>query len=520
MTMALGRSKAHIVAACLFAITIAGCTVGPEYKRPESKAPDHFGEVAATKTVDVARWWTTFKDPTLNSLIDRAVAANLDLRLATARIRESRAQRGVVGADLWPDVNLGGSYNHSRGSENAFSFDSGSLGNGNGNGGGGNGGGGTGNPGVGNFAAPGQEQDLYQVGFDANWELDVFGRVRRSIEAAEADTAAAIEDRRDTLVTLLAEVARNYVELRSFQRRLVIAKDNLKSQQDTLDLTRAKFRAQIISELDVTRSEAQVASTASQIPSLESQRNQAAHRLAVLVGQQPRALLDKLLARADASVIPAGPPEVPPGIPSEVLRRRPDVRRSERELAAATARIGVATADLFPRFSLTGSLGLQSQTFNDLGEYGSRFYSIGPSVSWPFFDAGRIRSNINVKTAQQEQALVRYEQSVLTALEDVENALVSYGKEQQKREQLQRAANANRRSVEMARQLYERGLTGFLDVLEAQRNLFISEDALVQSDATVSSNLVALYKALGGGWDPANGETAATRPATAPTTQP
>lgn len=504
-------------------VLAAGCTVGPKYKRPESKTQDHFGgDGSATQSVDIARWWTSFNDPTLNSLVDRAVVANLDLRLATARIRESRAQRGVVGSDLWPDVNLGGSYNHSRASENAFSFDAGSFNNGGGTGGG------TGNPGFGNFAAPGQEQDLYQVGFDANWELDVFGRVRRSIEAAEADTAAAVEDRRDVFVTLLAEVARNYVELRSFQRRLAIARDNLKSQQETLDLTRAKLKAQIISELDVTRSEAQVASTASQIPSLEAQRNQAAHRLAVLLGQQPRALLDELLAPADAAEIPAGPPDVPPGIPSDVLRRRPDVRRSERELAAATARIGVATADLFPRFSLTGSLGLQSQSFNDLGDYSSRFYSIGPSVSWPIFDAGRIRSNINVQNAKQEQALVRYEQSVLTALEDVENALVGYAKEQQKREQLKRAAEANRRSVEMARQLYDRGLTAFLDVLEAQRNLFISQDALVQSEANVSTNLVALYKALGGGWE--NGEAAttqpsatqpsSTQPATASTTQP
>jgi NodT family efflux transporter outer membrane factor (OMF) lipoprotein len=518
--MAFRQFTTRFAAAGALSISIAGCTVGPKYKRPEPKAPDHFGDAQATKTVDVARWWTTFNDPKLNSLVDRAVAANLDLRLATARIRESRAQRGVVGADLWPDVSVGGSYNHSRASENAFSFDSGSFNNGGGTGGGGTGGGGTGNPGVGNFAAPGQEQDLYQAGFDANWELDVFGRVRRSIEAAEGDTDAAIEDRRDTLVTLLAEVARNYVELRSFQRRLVISRDNLKSQQDTLDLTRAKFKAQIISELDVSRSEAQVASTASQIPSLESQRNQAAHRLAVLLGQQPRALLNELLAPADAAAIPSGPPDIPPGIPSDVLRRRPDVRRSERELAAATARIGVATADLFPRFSLTGSLGLQSQSFNDLGEYSSRFYSIGPSVSWPIFDAGRIRSNINVQNARQEQALVRYEQSVLTALEDVENALVGYSKEQQRREQLKRAAEANRRSVEMARQLYDRGLTAFLDVLEAQRNLFISEDALVQSDATVSTNLVALYKALGGGWEAPSDDAAMTQATTSPTTQP
>jgi NodT family efflux transporter outer membrane factor (OMF) lipoprotein len=209
--------------------------------------------------------------------------------------------------------------------------------------------------------------------------------------------------------------------------------------------------------------------------------------------------LDELLS-ADRPDIPAGPPSIPAGLPSDLLRRRPDVRRAERELAAATARIGVATADLFPRFSLTGSLGLQSEEFSDLASMDSRFFNIGPSVSWPIFDAGRIRSNIRVQNARQEQALVRYEQSVLTALEDVENALVNYAKEQQRRQSLQRAVDANRRSVEMSQQLYDRGLTDFLDVLDAQRALFASEDALVQSDRTISTNLVALYKALGGGW--------------------
>lgn len=484
-------------------VVLAGCTVGPKYKHPDVATPGTFAGAKATtqpSVVDVAHWWTTFNDPTLDTLIARAVAANLDLRLAIARVREARAQRGVVGADLFPNVNVSGSYTHSRGSENAFSFGGNGNGTGNGNGNSGNGSGGSVNPGFGNFAVPGLESDLYQAGFDANWEIDVFGRVRRSIEAAKADIGAAVADEGDTLITLLAEVARNYIEVRGFQRRLDIAHANVKSQQDTLELTQARFKAQLISELDVTRAEAQVATTASQIPDLESQRNQAAHRLAVLLGQEPTALLGELLD-AEETKIPVGPPDVPPGLPSDLLRRRPDIRRAERELAAATARVGVATADLFPRFSLTGSLGLQSEDFHDLASMDSKFFNVGPSVSWPIFDAGRIRSNIQVQNARQEQAVAKYEQSVLTALEDVENALIGYAKEQQRRESLKRAVDANRRSVEMSKQLYDRGLTDFLDVLEAQRAQFLSEDALVQSDRTISTNLVALYKALGGGWE-------------------
>lgn len=472
---------------CGMAVLLCGCLVGPDYKQPETKVPEHFSSVPATQSIDVARWWTSFNDPVLDALIDRAVVSNLNLKLAAARVREARAQRGVVGADLWPDINVGASYNRSRSSENAFDFKRGN-------------GSSAGSPEFRNFALPGEEHDLYQAGFDANWEIDVFGHVRRSIEATNADIEAVEEGRRDALITLLAEVARNYVELRGFQRRLEIARDNLTVQQDTLDLTRARFQGQLISELDVSRAEAQVATTAAQIPSLEAQRNAAAHRLGVLLGEPPGALLDELLAPATFS-IPSGPAQVPAGLPSDLLRRRPDVRRAERELAAATARIGVATAELFPRFSLTGSLGLQSEEFRDLADSGSRYFSIGPSVSWPIFDAGRIRSNIQVQNARQEQAMAQYEQSVLSAMEDVENALVNYSKEQERRQSLARAVEANRKAVDMSRMLYDRGLTNFLDVLDAQRALFISEDALVQSNRTISTNLIALYKALGGGWE-------------------
>jgi NodT family efflux transporter outer membrane factor (OMF) lipoprotein len=309
------------------------------------------------------------------------------------------------------------------------------------------------------------------------------------------------------LLSLLAEVARNYIELRGFQRQVAIARDNVKSQQDTLELTRAKFNAGLTSDLDVARAEAQVESTTSQIPALQSLAAQSMHRLAVLAGQPPAALNARL---SSVERIPAPPPEIPVGLPSELLRRRPDIRRAERNLAAATARIGVATADLFPRFTLSGALGLQSSEFSSWGDSSSAFWSVGPGLSVPIFNAGRLRSNVTVQRARTDQALAAYEQAVLTSLEEVENALVAYRKEYVRRAALARAVDANQRAVALSQQLYQRGLSTFLDVLDAQRALYLTQDDLVRSDAAVSANAVALFKALGGGW---GSETLAPRPA-------
>jgi multidrug efflux system outer membrane protein len=466
------------------ALVIAGCTVGPDYVAPETAMPERWGElpgddsVAArqpsaptAEPVALAEWWTTFQDQTLNSLIERAVQANPDLRAAQARVREARAQRGIISADLFPTVDAFGSYSRSRTSENSF-----------------------GGPG----GAPGTESDLYRAGFDASWEIDVFGGVRRNVEAADADIAASIEDRRDVLVTLLAEVAQNYVELRGFQRQIAIAQANLQTQRDTLQITRTRLEAGIASDLDVAQAEAQVQTTESQIPALESTSRQSIHALSVLLAQAPTSLAEEL---SSDSPIPVAPAEVPIGLPSDLLRRRPDIRRAERELAAATARIGVATADLFPRFSLTGSLGLESSHFSDIGDYSSRFWSVGPSVSWPILDFGRIRSNIAVENAREEQAFAFYEQTVLTSLREVEDALVAFVQEQARRRTLSGAVDSNRRAVDLATQLYQQGLSDFLSVLQAQRDLYETEDALVQSDRAVTTNLVSLYKALGGGWE-------------------
>ncbi len=461
----------------ILTVALSACTVGPDYHPPQMQTPDGWSEkgrgvvdAAAADTAAVSQWWTLFGDQQLNSLIERAAGANKDLRIAEARIREARARRGITAAGVWPEVDLAGAYSRSRRSDNSSS--------------------GTGSSAAGT-------QDLFQTGFDAGWEIDIFGGVRRAVEAADAGIAAEEENRRDVLVTLLAEVARNYLELRGNQRRIVTARENIASQQQTLEMTQGRFAAGLSSRLDVAQAEAQLATTTARIPGLETALRAAVHRLGVLAGLSPTALLAELTG--DSPVL-SQPAEVPVELPSELLRRRPDIRRAERELAAATAMVGVATAELFPRFSLTGLLGLQSNNLSDLASSGSRYWSFGPALGLPLFDAGRIRSGIAVENALQEQALLAYEQTVLAALEEVENALVAYDREQTTRRALEQAVDANRQAMAMADELYRTGLVDFLSVLESQRALYLSQDQLVQSDQRVLLDLVALFKALGGGW--------------------
>ena len=466
-----------------FVLGVAGCSVGPNYREPDAAVPAAWNEAQPngvnTRAAELTRWWASFNDPLLDSLVERAVKANLDLRLAEARIREARASRAVTAAGAWPRTDVSGSYSRNRSSDNA-----------------------VGSQTQGAVAAPRSgaalEQDLFRTGFDATWEIDVFGGVRRSVEAADANLQATVEDRRNTLVTLLGDLARNYIDVRGFQQRLLVARANLKSQQETLDLTRVRFQAGLSSDLEVAQAEGQLNTTAAQIPTLQSSLKEATHRLDVLLGVPPGALWDEL---AKESPIPVLPPEVLVGLPSELLRRRPDIRRAERQLASATAEIGAATAELFPKFSLTGAFGLQSISASDWFSGPSRFWSLGPTIRWPIFDAGRIRANVEVRNAQQEQALTQYEKTILVALEDVENSLVNYSREQERYRALRNAVAAHRRAVEMSNELYLRGLLDFLTVLDNQRSLFASESALAQSEATVATNLVALYKALGGGWE-------------------
>ena len=458
------------IALALLAAVSTGCMVGPDYQRPAidatarwSEAPEHNVPAPA----EPSHWWTSFNDAELDSLIDRAVAANLDIALAQARIRESRANRTIAAAPLWPSLSGTGSFTRSTQSENAGGRST-------------------------------QPVNTYQAGFDATWELDVFGGSRRSVEASQATLEASYFDRGDVLLTLLGDVARNYIELRGFQRQLDVARNNLASQNDTLELTRARYKGGLASDLDVARAEAQVETTASQIPTLETSYKEAVHRLGVLLGAAPGTLTDEL---APSRPIPVASAQIPEGLPSDVLRQRPDVRRAERQLASATAQIGVATADLYPKFSLVGSAGLESIKASDFFTGGSKLWSIGPSITWPIFQGGQIVATIEVRDAQAEQALITYRQSILTALEDVENTIVAYTRERVRRETLLAAVASNQRAVDLATSLYTRGLSDFLSVLDAQRNLLQAENDLAASETAVSTDLVALHKALGGGWD-------------------
>jgi NodT family efflux transporter outer membrane factor (OMF) lipoprotein len=338
---------------------------------------------------------------------------------------------------------------------------------------------------------------LYQVGFDSLWEIDIFGGTRRAIQAADASVGAAEEARRTVLVSLLAEVASTYLDLRSQQQQLAIARQNLQAQRETLSITDAKLKSGFATDLDLSRQAAEVALTAATIPALESAERDAAHTLAFLVGAEPTALVAEL---AKESQLPPAPPEIPVGVPSDLLRRRPDVRQAERQIAVATAEVGVATADLFPKFDLTAAFGLTSTTAKHLADWPSRYLTVSPAMSWPVLDWGRVRSQIRVQNEMQQQAMLNYENAVAQALKDVEDALVHYQKEQVRRLALADAVSASRRASDLARDQYSHGLVDQLVLLDAQRQLLSAESELTQSEGTVRTNVVALYKALGGGW--------------------
>jgi outer membrane protein, multidrug efflux system len=470
---------------------LAGCAVGPDYHPPKTDVPPAFHAAPAQAGTSAAAehglevWWRNFNDPQLNRLIEEAVATNLDVRLAEARVREARAQLQVSRAGLFPVVDANASYTRSHSSQNAFV--TGVPGT-------------TGTTGTGTtstFGVP-LTSSLYQAGFDASWELDVFGGTRRQIESSRDTLEAQIEARRNALVTLLGEVAQNYAALRGYQLQLVIVRTNLSAQLDTLNLQRSKLQAGIATDLDVANAEAQSSSTESQLPILQTQIQQAIHQLSVLLDREPGALESQLEV---AGPVPQGPATVPPGLPSELLRRRPDVRQAERQLAAATANIGVATADLFPKFNLTGSAGLESVSLSSFANNSSGFWSFGPSITWRIFSGGQIRANIRVQDARQEEAFIQYRQVVLQSLQDVENALVAYHNEQVRRRSLGQAVDSAHRAVSLALQLNNAGVVDFLNVLNAQQALYQAQVQLAQSDQAVATDLVALYKALGGGWE-------------------
>jgi multidrug efflux system outer membrane protein len=460
--------------AMISAVLLAACAVGPDYHKPEVATSDQFvgTDAAQFSSQDVEReFWKQFNDEQLNDLIERALVANHDIRIATSRLREARALRGQAKLDLAPTVTASTGYTKARASNRQ----------------------------LGPLQNVDREQDFYDSGFDAFWELDFFGRVRRGVEASTAQLQSAEASVYATQVSVTAEVARNYFELRGAQQQLEVARRNAENQGETVRITTARLDAGRGTQLDASRAQAQLSATLATIPDLEAAVTRSMLRLGVLTGQQPEAVLPQLSA---ARPLPTLPVAHDIGTPELLLRRRPDIRVAERNLAASTAQIGVAVGDLFPRITFLGHWGFDAVNSSDLGNASSETFSFGPSISWAAFDLGRVRQKIAQREAAADGALAKYEQTVLQALEETDASLTAYSKAIVKQQHLQASASASLEAAKLARARYESGVADFLQVLDAERTALAAEDQLARSETQTATALLATYKALGGGFRP------------------
>ncbi|WP_333874141.1 efflux transporter outer membrane subunit [Methylobacter sp.] len=461
-------------------LLLSGCfAVGPDYEPPKMPIPQQWAETTAAPGFQPDKWWKTFNDPVLDTLIGDAIASNLDLKLALERVKDARALRSATIAAGLPSLDARS--NISRRFNNTSTPSSQT--------------GGTSSAG-GGFGIGNQLINIFQMGFDAQWELDFFGGVRRAVEAADATIDVEVENSRDVLITLLGDVARNYIELRANQRLAAITRDNLHTQLDTLGLTQIRQQTGLASMLEVTQAQALSATTEAQLPNYEALVKQSIHALSVLLGKEPGALAIRL---DQQGLIPAVAANVITNLPSELLQRRPDIRRAERQLAVANASVGIATAELYPKVNLAAFIGLQNTTITDFTPLG-KSWSAASSLSMPIFNWGKLNANIKSKKAQFEQVFLTYQSTVLSAFKEVEDALIAYSKEQERHKALAKAVEANQLAVQLADERYRKGLTAFLDVLESQTALYQTQSLLITSESQLSSDLVALYKALGGGW--------------------
>ncbi len=467
-----GRSPLHFAwMIAPMALVTLSCTVGPHYHRPEIRTDAAFQNASAaqfTQTATSIKWWSIFNDPQLSQLIHDAATANHDLRIAAANLRQARALLLEARYDYYPTVTASGGYERQRFSR---------------------------------ASALGQDRnrDLFSAGFDATWELDLFGRVRRSVEARKAEVAAAQASLDNVLVSIFAEVARNYFDLRGSQDRLAVARRNAQNQSDTYKLTVNLLNGGRGNELDTSRAKAQLETTEASIPTLETSVEQIIYRLSVLTGRQPAALKSTL---STVAALPGLPATIAIGNPADLLRRRPDITIAERNLAAATARVGIATADLYPRITFVGSIGAEANQFPDLFRSGSDTYSFGPHITWAAFDLGRVKARLNATKAQADVELATFEQTVLNALEESDGALVAYSKELTRLGHLAAAEESSRKAADLAKNRFETGGIGdFLTVLDAQRSTLLAQDELSQSKARAATLLIAIFKALGGGWE-------------------
>ena len=462
-----GIKKGIMHLSMLLILPFSGCiTVGPDYIPPETDIPVKWSSAlsenmsAISDMSPAADWWKSFNDPLLSDLIKRAAANNLSIREASIRLEQARIRRGISEADKYPEVTSSASAKKSR-------------------------------------TAAGSSNS-YNMGLDSSWEIDLFGKIRRSIEASDADIGSAIESLNDTVISLVAEVALNYVNLRLYQAELENTSASLKLQEETYEIISWRYQAGLVTELDLKSAEYSLEQTKSQIPALQSNIDQAQNSIAVLLGCNPGTLEEELTPIMPVPFVTDT--EIKTGIPADILRQRPDLRKAERDIAAQTARIGAAEADLYPRITLSGSIGVNASQLSGLSDSDSLSRSIGPSITWPVFNSGSVKRNVMIQSSEAEQLRLQYKALVLNAFEEVENAISSCFYEQQKRKSLNKAVNAAERSFELSRMQYTSGLVDFQNLLEAQRTLLSLQDQLIQSRGQITINYITLFKALGGGW--------------------
>ena len=467
-------------------LLLAGCTVGPDFQRPDPAAPADWGtertDVPSRTTSDAVdpEWWTRFGDPVLSALVARITSQNLDLQSAAERVLQGRAQREVVASQGLPHLSARSYYQRERLSP-------------------------VGNPSALVQARPGAplEFDVFQNGLDSSWDLDLFGRVRRGVEAANAETQAAIEDRRGIALAAMADLAQDYLQLRGIQAQRTIAENNLAVAQQNTALVRKRFDNGVATTLDTARALSQESTIAASVPPLRTQEAAMINAIGLLLGQPPRALDAELRPRSPQPVVPA---VVPIGLPATLVRRRPDLRRAEAQLHAATAQVGVAEAEFYPDVTLAGSFELQGLRFKDAFSLYARAFQVGPSVSLPIFQGGRLRGMLRLRESQQREAAIMFRRTLLQAWQEVDNALTAFAEAQARRKDIAAAVTQNIAALQAAQQRYVEGAVSLLDVNVALTQLLQSENDLSDNDIRIAAGLVGLYRALGGGWEIAEGD--------------
>jgi NodT family efflux transporter outer membrane factor (OMF) lipoprotein len=481
------KTRRNIIALVMPVVLAGGCAVGPNYQAPQTQMPDQWQQdlqlrYGLNTKASPSEYWRVFDDPVLTDLIERAEKNNYDLKIAWWNLEQASAQIGVVKGEFFPKVDADGGYTRARVSKYGLSAPAPVT---------------DANTGRVTYPDP-HTYELNSYGGTAVWEIDVFGRIRRSYESVIASQQATLENYHDVMVSLDASVAVAYIEARTVQKRLKIAAANIESQRKTLALAKARYESGLVPALDVAQARANLAATEASVPQFQAELQVLLNQIDILLGEKPGTAAKQLIKDGPLPTIPA---DIAMGLPADLVRRRPDIRQAERQLAAQTAQIGVATSELYPFFSLTGALHFEAMDFDDLGRAYSGAYSFGPQMAWNIFDGNRIRSRIQVQKAATQQALATYEKTVLLALQEIQDAANNYAYEIDRREKLGQSVKALEESVRLVESQYRNGLTDFQNVLDMQRSLFVQQDNLAISEGLAVGYLIRVYRSAGGGWE-------------------